>query len=191
MTSLPNFPVLKQLQGLTKEEKLLWEAVLKTVTPLKEKKTSSRCKKPTSETEIKLSASLSAPMFKILKNPSPVPSLKNQDPLFSEDFPSIEKHTTRKLKTNKILFSATLDLHGLTQDLAYEKLKAFIFENYAKGRRYLLIITGKGKGILRKAFLNWLHEEKFRSLISAVEESYPHHGGAGAFYVVLKKTKQY
>lgn len=172
----------RQFRTLTKEEKLLWEAVLKTVIPLEEEKTTPIYEKPLKIEKIAPSS--------LKQLPLPYP-LKNSARADSIPIPSIEKHWARKLKTNKLSFSAILDLHGLSQDLAYEKLKTFIFDNAAKNRRCLLIITGKGKGILRKSILNWLHEEKFRPLISALEQSHPHHGGEGAFYVILKKKKHF
>ena len=55
----------------------------------------------------------------------------------------------------------------------------------------MLVITGKGKegqGVLRRNFLLWLESPGARRLVSGYAESHPKHGGAGAFYVFLRKA---
>lgn len=164
-----------KIRNLTPEEKLLWNAILKTVAPLKKAPPAS----------LKKEDSIFAPLPRKVS----VPPSNRQASHLPSSIPVLEKHSARKIKANKIPFSATLDLHGLSQSLAYERLKTFIFKNAQEDRRYLLIITGKGKGILKQAVLNWLHEDTFRFLISALEQSHLHHGGEGALYVVLKKKR--
>ena len=52
-----------------------------------------------------------------------------------------------------------LDLHG--EDYINTKIKAneFIMENHILGNKYLYIIHGKGKGIVKKALYEVLKEE--------------------------------
>ena len=93
-----------------------------------------------------------------------------------------------KAKTKRI--DARLDLHGMCQTKAFSALKKFI--NLALKNNYtkLLIITGKGKeeeGVLRKMLPLWLEAEPFKNHIMSIEQASPQDGGAGAFYIKLKK----
>lgn len=109
----------------------------------------------------------------------------------------------KKVRRGKIEIGATLDLHGFTQDDAKSRLQDFIYSAFENNLRCVLVITGKGskssnekekhfdffsspRGIIRARFKDWLHEPVLRHLISGVAIANPKHGGAGAFYVLLK-----
>lgn len=107
--------------------------------------------------------------------------------------------TFKRMARERASIEAICDLHGLTQDQAFGELKMFFARCRDRGMRHVLIITGKGpaigrenvhyhggRGILRFRFLQWA-EEQFRSDISAMRPAQPKHGGAGAFYVTLKR----
>jgi DNA-nicking Smr family endonuclease len=54
------------------------------------------------------------------------------------------------------------------------------------------IITGKGErgeGVLRQALPRWLAEAPNAGRILALEQAQARHGGAGAFYVLLRKAR--
>ena len=63
--------------------------------------------------------------------------------------------------------------------------------------RLALVITGKGRsaaveagarpGILRSRFLDWIEEAPLKTQIARVAPARAKDGGAGAFYVFLKK----
>lgn len=92
---------------------------------------------------------------------------------------------------------ARLDLHGMNQDQAYDRLIVFIHNAYQKGHRCVLIITGKGLksnedwwqevGILKQQVPRWLNEEPLRSKINTHTTARPEHGGTGAIYVFIKR----
>jgi DNA-nicking Smr family endonuclease len=96
---------------------------------------------------------------------------------------------------------AVLDLHGLTQDQAFARLRRFIELGAASGARTLLIVTGKGsgeaplpfdqapRGILRRRFLEWVEHDPLRGRIAAVRPAHRRHGGSGAFYLFLKRER--
>lgn len=84
---------------------------------------------------------------------------------------------------------AVLDLHGLTQDSAHARVKAFIIHSASEELRTLLIITGKGSGVLRKNLPKWLDAPQLRPFILAVTYANPKEGGEGALRVLLKKRK--
>ena len=78
-----------------------------------------------------------------------------------------------------------------TQASAARALPAFLEGQQADGARCVLVITGKGRegeGVLRRNFLLWLDSPPARRLVSGYAESHPKHGGAGAFYVFLRRA---
>lgn len=104
--------------------------------------------------------------------------------------PPAERSGEKKVRRGKLAITARFDLHGHTQASAARALPAFLESQQADGARCVLVITGKGKegqGILRRNFLLWLESPPARRLVSGYAESHPKHGGAGAFYVFLRK----
>lgn len=96
----------------------------------------------------------------------------------------------RKVRRGKLILAASFDLHGHTQASAARALPAFLEDQRASDARCVLIITGKGRdgqGVLRRNLLIWLDSPPARRLISGYAESHPRHGGAGAFYVFLRR----
>ena len=117
---------------------------------------------------------------------------------------SLDKKVFTKLKNGKLKPERTLDLHGYSYQKAFTEVIAFIKLAYRDKKRLILIITGKGsnlsesenyflenhRGVLRKAFPNWLENEGLRPLILNVTSAHYTHGGDGAYYVYLKKNSQ-
>lgn len=104
--------------------------------------------------------------------------------------PPAERGGEKKVRRGKLVITARFDLHGHTQASASRALPDFLEGQQADGTRCVLVITGKGKegqGILRRNFLLWLESPPARRLVSGYAESHPKHGGAGAFYVFLRK----
>lgn len=91
----------------------------------------------------------------------------------------------------------TLDMHGMTKDLAFAALERFLERAWKEGDITLRIITGKGtftpamedkpRGVLRDSLPQWLEQTHLRAYISYYTFAKPEDGGSGAFYVVLKK----
>ncbi len=80
-------------------------------------------------------------------------------------------------------FDARIDLHGLTEDKAYERLCVFLEKKQQQGARRVLVITGKS-GILSEIVPKWLLAMPF---VMDIEPSKAIHGGKGALYITLKK----
>ena len=82
----------------------------------------------------------------------------------------------------------------MTQGEAHAALAAFMKEAAARGVRNLLIITGKGRddneGVLRMQLKIWLDALPQAALIRDIRQAAPRHGGAGAFYVMLKRKME-
>lgn len=93
-----------------------------------------------------------------------------------------------------IRIQATLDLHGLSLAEGRDAFEAFIKQSANRGYKYLLVITGKGAihsdQTLRRSLPQWLQDSPFCELvISYANPAKPADGGAGAFYIVLRKKK--
>jgi len=115
----------------------------------------------------------------------------------------IEKHlfkaninTKKKMKKGAFIYDVKIDLHGMTQNQAFDALKEFIIDNHQNNRRHLLIITGRGRfcyknftssGILLKKVPEWLKEPPFSKIVTVIEQASVYDGSEGALYVILKK----
>lgn len=98
----------------------------------------------------------------------------------------------KKVRRGKFDIGPSLDLHGHTQDSAKAALFNFVRVHQSREEPSLLVITGKGRaggGVLRQRFLEWIAEPQFRVLISGFSQAHQKHGGEGAFYLFLRKTR--
>ncbi|MFJ3487354.1 Smr/MutS family protein [Pseudomonas sp. NPDC090202] len=103
----------------------------------------------------------------------------------------VQEGQMRKLKAGQISFEGSLDLHGMSVELARETLWEFLAEATKLEIRCVRITHGKavrldGKRPMIKSHVNtWLRQHPnvlgFTSCIAR-------HGGAGAVYVMLKRT---
>ena len=93
---------------------------------------------------------------------------------------------------------ARLDLHGYTQTEAHAELFRFLQRAQASGARMVLVVTGKGtgrgsdqreRGVLKRQVPMWLSLPQFRSLVVGFEDAHLGHGGEGALYVRLRRTR--
>ncbi|MEO1192630.1 MAG: Smr/MutS family protein [Pseudomonadota bacterium] len=106
----------------------------------------------------------------------------------------VDRRTGERLRRGKMEIEATLDLHGLTQERAHQRLRTFLWNARAKGQRCILVVTGKGRsgpesGVLRRAVPLWLNEPDLRPLVVAVTPAQPQHGGGGALYLLLRRAR--
>ncbi len=108
-----------------------------------------------------------------------------------------EKNTKKRMKKGRFIYDAKIDLHGQTQDQAFDTLQKFITHHYKKRIRHLLIITGRGRycyqtlsssGVLIKKVPEWLKQMPFSSMISVIEQASSYDGGEGALYIILRNT---
>lgn len=124
------------------------------------------------------------------------PVARRQDPpLEVGKAAGVDKRTAQRLRRGQISIEGRLDLHGLTQAEAHRALNGFLADAQAAGKRCVIVITGKGRsdtgegGVLRRAVPHWLDQPPNRGRIIAVREAQPRHGGGGALYVLLRKTR--
>lgn len=105
----------------------------------------------------------------------------------------VDRRTADRLKRGKLPIEGRLDLHGMTQAEAQRAVSDFIAGGARAGRRCLLVITGKGSGreggVLRQSLPGWLNEPVNRARLVAFTPAQPQHGGHGAIYLLLKRTR--
>jgi len=107
-----------------------------------------------------------------------------------------------KLKRGKMRPEARIDLHGMTLDQAHPALTRFILTSQGQGRRLVLVITGKGRddshdpvfapqrrGILKRQVPLWLCMAPVGQAVIQVTDAHQRHGGHGALYVYLRRTR--
>jgi len=101
------------------------------------------------------------------------------------------------LRGGGIAIDARLDLHGFSRREAAGKVATFLAESVQRGGRCVLVITGQGRsdplaearGVLREGLEEWLNEPATRPLVLACLPAQHRHGGQGAFYVLLRRSR--
>jgi len=185
------------------DDTVLWQRVITEVTPLKSTielaefaaifarsdhlaapsgKPSGRTHKPPVKTVKPARPSLGAT--------SPAPTKKaNPVDLRQGERAGIDGRTQRRLFRGDVPVDRRLDLHGLTAARAESRLAQFIETAARDGCRCVLVITGKGAGILRGHVPQWLKRQPLSPLILALAEARPNDGGSGALYVLLRRKR--
>lgn len=104
-----------------------------------------------------------------------------------------------RMRRGKLAVEGRIDLHGLTLAEAHPRLNGFILNAYAADKRLVLVITGKGRdrpddwamptprGVLRHQVPQWLRSSPLGPLVLQVTPAHRSHGGAGAYYVYLRR----
>lgn len=92
----------------------------------------------------------------------------------------------RNLSLGDVMIEAKIDLHGKTEADAHDAFQTFVKKQEALNRRLLLIITGKS-GVLRQNLPRWCDVPPLSDGVLALRTAAPHHGGDGAYYLLLRK----
>ena len=119
------------------------------------------------------------------------PTAKTLSPLDLRegDRAGLDGRTQRRLFRGDVPIDRRLDLHGHTAARAEVKLQTFI-EDAAHARcRCVLVITGKGAGVLNSHVPGWLKRAPLSGLVLALAQARPADGGSGAFYVLLRRRR--
>ena len=173
------------------EDQILWQRVTKRLTPLRNRNqpiaSSSPFKKLANPAELapKISKKSLIPLAaatKIIKSPLPID-------LREGDRAGLDGRTQRRLFRGDLPIDRRLDLHGYTAARAEIKLQRFIEDASYAGCRCVLVITGKGAGVLKGYVPGWLKGSPLSGLVLALAEARPVDGGSGAFYVLLRRRR--
>jgi DNA-nicking Smr family endonuclease len=103
-----------------------------------------------------------------------------------------DAESERRLRSCQLVIESRLDLHGMTEAGAHQAALAFLGRASAARQALVLIITGKGSmgtGVLKRSLRPWLEgaPPALRGRIRAIRPAEPRHGGNGAFYILLKR----
>ena len=107
--------------------------------------------------------------------------------------PGIQDGVFRKLRLGRYEIEARLDLHRRTLEQAHSEIERFIHDCMSHDIRTVLILPGKGDrnemtpAVLKSHLAYWL---KDYDEVQAYHTAQPQHGGAGAFYVLLRKSER-
>jgi DNA-nicking Smr family endonuclease len=185
----------KRPRRLSDEDAELWDRVARTAKPLKRR----RAESPPLPAEGRQAPAPEAERQPQRPRREPAPHAPRQPPLARFD-----PKEARQLAGGKLRIEARVDLHGLTQREAHAKLRSFLADAQAKGRRHVLVITGKGtprsegeqpfwegrdRGVLRRLVPQWLSEPELRAVVVGFTTAQVRHGGEGALYVRLRRSR--
>ena len=180
----------RRRRTLSEEEHELWEGVARQTKPLR-KNRAAKPKAVSPEAEPRTAAKPEVLRGSLLPASPPKPAKPAMPPLAP-----LGRRERSQLSRGKREIDARLDLHGMTQASAHRALSAFLRRAHRDGLTFVLVITGKGKtgaeterGILRRQVPQWLSQPEFRALVVGFEEAHIGHGGEGALYVRVRRSK--
>ena len=192
---------------LSSEERELWEHAARSIEPIKGKKGRVHAALEDAEEAPRRSAKhelakSAATKQKAVAPPPPSPRVAPPPPAPAPL--SLERRKARNLGSGRIEIEGRIDLHGMRQSEAHTALIRFLQRGYVDGRRWVLVITGKGaptrtahdekleregaeRGVLRRNVPRWLAEPELAPIVIGFTTAAIKHGGEGALYVHLRK----
>ena len=186
---------------LTDDEHALWQGVARSVSPLRKR---TRRQQISEEPETAPSSPASRakaaakPVSKTVSRPPLVAPVSTPKPAGPPPLAPLGRKLKKRVARGSHAIDGRLDLHGFTQAEAHDALLHFLRTRQARGARLILIITGKGfrgdaatseRGVLKRMVPMWLGTAEFRSYVSGFESAAVGHGGEGALYVTLRKSR--
>jgi len=181
----------RRKRALSEEERALWESVARQIKPLRKKPRATKSAASASASEPPAAAKPAATPRPVHAVQAPKPSKPAAPPLAP-----LGRRERTKLSRGRSEIDARLDLHGMTQARAHRALADFLHRAHGDGLTFVLVITGKGKvgaeserGVLRRQVPEWLSQPEFRMLVVGFEEAHVGHGGAGALYVRIRRSR--
>jgi DNA-nicking Smr family endonuclease len=196
---------LSRRRTLRPDEEELWQAVARTAKPLHALTHRRKVEGPPPPLHIKPpEPPLRLPAFR-LGEKSRLQSGHGAAPTQSDAPVLMDAKAHARMTRGKLAPEARLDLHGMTLAEAHPELTHFILNAQSAGLRLVLVITGKGKpkpddglfgspipqrtGVLRHQVPLWLRQAPLGPCVLQISESHLKHGGAGAFYVYLRRNR--
>lgn len=191
----------RKRRSLTDEERALWRQVAASTVPLKPEAAPTdpvavaRVEPPPVREPARRIPPRSAEPPRVMLDLAPDPHAG-----LEQAHPHMDRRRFDALRRGRMDPQARLDLHGMTSDRAHASLTGFILSAHANGLRLVLVITGKGRpaedalapqrnGILRHSLPHWLAAPPLVARVLQVTTAHQRHGGAGAFYVYLRRQR--
>ncbi|GHA48216.1 DNA mismatch repair protein MutS [Amylibacter ulvae] len=191
-------------KGLSNDDIAIWKQIADGVKPLSPRKVIPKPIK-TAKTLRSTTPITQSPIQPFHIGDKVVETRKGSGPDFREapakTSPNMDKRNFQRLLKGKMEIEATLDLHGMTYDQAQKRITMFIRQSHVAGLRMILVITGKGRthgvdefnrpkgGVLRQSLPDWLRSPALNHLVLQVTPAQQRHGGAGAWYVYLRRLR--
>jgi DNA-nicking Smr family endonuclease len=183
----------RRKRSLSEEERVLWESIAKQVKPLRKRPRAAKAHTIEALAVVPAAArpaAVTKPRVSVQTASPPKPATPPLAPL--------GRRERSKLSRGRMEIDARLDLHGMTQLRAHRALFGFLQRAHGDGLTFVLVITGKGRvgvaeserGVLRRQVPQWLALPEFRSLVVGFEEAHIGHGGEGALYVRIRRSKR-
>ena len=172
----------------------MWESVAKQTKPLRKKPRAAKAQAALQDAEARAVKTAAPPSrFRPPKWHAPP---KPQPPPAPPPLAPLGRRERSQLSRGRKQIDARLDLHGMTQTRAHRALFGFLHRAHGDGLTFVLVITGKGKmgaeserGVLRRQVPQWLGLPEFRTLVVGFEEAHIGHGGEGALYVRIRRSR--
>ena len=113
------------------------------------------------------------------------------DSILSYQFDALSNLQQQHITRGLLNIHGKIDLHGLERFEAQDRLDRFLKHALEHHKRIVLVIHGKGgkhgeQPILKQHLFQWL---RLQPKVLALHSAHPKHGGTGALYVLLKKTR--
>ncbi len=189
---------MRKPRHLSPEDRAIWDQVARRVEPMHPKLQEPKAEPALVKQPAKPKESL--PFFEVGSKADPkrqndvLPGLGQalrQAPV------QMDHKAYRNMSRGKLKPEGKIDLHGMTLDEAHPALMQFIYNAFDDGKRLVLVITGKGnmqaqpgqRGVLRRYVPQWLRLPPLGAKILEIRPAHIRHGGDGAFYVYLKRTR--
>jgi DNA-nicking Smr family endonuclease len=180
-------------RSLSDDERALWDTVTRAIAPLRRRKAKIKAMEEAEEAAAPAPSKLPRNTVKTAPPAAPVkPAAPPLAPL--------GRRMRQKLGRGSEPIDARIDLHGMTQADAHAALGHFLRRAQRDGARVVLVITGKGarrgadayseRGVLKRQVPHWLESAELRPLIIGYESAGIGHGGAGALYVRVRRSRQ-
>lgn len=169
----------------------MWETVAKTVKPLRPRRQADTTSAPPPTPAKGMpAAAATAPRQTKPARPAEPPQLA-----------PLDRRMRTRIGRGAIAIDARVDLHGLTQAAAHQRLFSFLADSHAAGAKLVLVITGKGRtgdtqaigterGVLRRLVPIWLGSTELRRYVVGYDTAGRGHGGEGALYVRLRSRRK-
>ena len=196
----PLIPELSQpprrRRSLSEEERNLWESVARQTKPLAKKHRAAKPQMVSPAAEAPTAATPAASPS--ASSPAQIPRApKPTVPPAAPPLAPLGRRERSQLSRGRKEIEARIDLHGMTQTRAHRALTGFLQRAHSDGLTFVLVITGKGRtvgaeserGVLRRQVPLWLNLPEFRTLVVGFEEAHIGHGGEGALYVRIRRSR--
>lgn len=182
-------------RGITADERALWRQVVSDAEPIDRQSPEPKTERSAPAPQAEAGQPKSGPAVRRAVVSAPANSGKGAGGL------AMDHKAWRRMTRGKLAPEARLDLHGLTLAQAQPRLQSFILGAVSRECRLVLVITGKGRGdqgavplpvrpgALRHAVPHWLRMPPLAGHVLEVAQAHQRHGGAGAYYVYLRRKR--